>query len=337
MVAIQGKVCVKKYFWILILSLTLMLIGAPASGMQETFDRNIENAVIVSSMDPDDSQIRDFERWGPSWTNPRNYYDWYRARKDFNGERLLFWASGLSLLEQRGKIVNDPVQGKVLRVKYPSGKYGSKDSGVAFPWILSGKYEELVLSYRVKFQEHFQFTTSGKLPGLCGATDEIGCFRYTGGNPPNGDDGFSVRVVWLNGEGSVGTYVYHANQIGTYGDIFQWKRSNGDPIRFIPGQWYTIELRVVLNDPGVANGYAKAWLDGEFVSHADGLLFRNDSAAGRSIRVNEMYFNTFHGGNKSSDSPSQTQYAYFDDFKLYIYRILPVEPSSLVKKPLEVD
>ena len=79
-----------------------------------------------------------------------NYYYWYRARKDFNGERVLFWASGLSMLEKRGKIENAPVQGKVLRVKYPSGKYGSKDSGVAFPWIFQGKYDELTLTYRVR-------------------------------------------------------------------------------------------------------------------------------------------------------------------------------------------
>jgi hypothetical protein len=134
--------------------------------------------------------------------------------------------------------------------------------------------------------------------------------------------------VWLNAEGAVGTYVYHANQKGTYGDVFQWKDANGDPVRLVPGQWHSIQLRVVLNDPGVANGFAEAWLDGEYVSRAEGLLFRNDTATGRSIQINEVYFVTFHGGNKSSDAPSQTQYAYFDDFKLNIYRILPVNEAN---------
>ena len=334
---LKTQVPVNKMVWSLIFGIILALCSTPVLGIQEVTAQNNRVDLVIPEMEPDDAWIRNFERWNPTWTNPGNYYNWYRVRKDFNGERLLFWASGLSFLEQRGKIVNDSVQGKVLRVKYPSGKYGSKDSGVAFPWILKGKYEELNLSYRVKFQEGFQFTTSGKLPGLCGATDEIGCFRYTGGNPPNGDDGFSVRVVWLTGDGSIGTYVYHADQEGTYGDIFRWTHSNGDLVHLIPGQWYTIELRVVLNDPGVANGYAEAWLDGEYVSRADGLLFRNDTTAGRSIKINEMYFNTFHGGNKSSDAPPQTQYAYFDDFSLYIYRALPVEPPSPVKKPIQVD
>ena len=327
----------RKVFWIFVLCLLFASNSVPAMGLEEGVNLNTEVPTQFINLHPDDAKIRNFERWNPTWLNSGNYYNWYRVRKDFNGDRVLFWASGLSALEKRGKIVNDSSQGKVLRVKYPSGKYGSKDSGVAFPWILKGKYEDLTLSYRVKFQDGFQFTTSGKLPGLCGATDEIGCFRYTGGNPPNGDDGFSVRVVWLNGDGLVGTYVYHAAQAGKYGDIFQWKYPNGEAAKLIPGQWYTIELRVVLNDPGIANGYAEAWLNGKFVSRAEGLLFRNDSPSGRSLRINEMYFNTFHGGNKSSDAPSQTQYAYFDDFKLFIFRALPVETPLPTVKPIQVD
>jgi len=334
---IQLRAILKRITWVVILSLIITLNSTPALGMQEIGRRDTWSETAVPVLHSDDSWMRNFERWNPTWTNRGNYYNWYRARKDFNGERVLFWASGLSVLEQRGKIVNDPVQGKVLRVKYPTGKYGSKDSGVAFPWILRGKYEELTLTYRVKFESGFQFTTSGKLPGLCGAVDEIGCFRYTDGNPPNGDDGFSVRVVWLKADGSVGTYVYHANQKGTYGDIFQWSHSDGNPVYLIPGQWHTIQLRVVLNDPGVANGYAEAWLDGEYVSRAEGLLFRNNSSAGRSLKVNEMYFNTFHGGNKSSDAPSQTQYAYFDDFKLTIYQAQQIEEALPVAEPIEFD
>jgi len=327
----------KKILFVLLFTLLFSISSTTALGMESISNLDEGPAPQVPTLHPDDAKVRNFERWNPTWTNRGNYYNWYRARKDFNGERVLFWASGLSVFEKRGKIENDLVQGKVLRVKYPSGKFGSKYSGVVFPWILRSKYDELTLSYRVKFQDGFQFTTSGKLPGLCGATDEIGCFRYTGGNPPNGDNGFSVRVVWLKGDGSVGTYVYHANQEEKYGDIFQWTHSNGEAVKLTPGLWHTIELRVVLNDPGVANGYAEAWLDGEFVSRADALLFRNDTPSGRSIKINEMYFNTFHGGNKSSDAPSQTQYAYFDDFKLYIFRTMPVNDSAPLKDLQKVE
>ncbi|MGH7676312.1 MAG: polysaccharide lyase, partial [Gemmatimonadales bacterium] len=253
---------------------------------------------------------------GPSFFNPGNSYTWSRARSDFNGWRALFWASGLSVFDRRARIINGGAQGKVLRVTYPAGKFGSAESGVSFPWLLAGRYEELRLGYRVKFENGFLFTTSGKLPGVCGANDDLGCFRYTGGNKPRGDDGFSVRVVWLNAEGLMGSYVYHADQASEFGDVFVWQHSNGDPVHLTRDQWHVIVLRVRLNDPGVPNGQVEAWLDGEPVSLVTHLRFRDGSEAGRRIRINEVYFNTFHGGRHPSDAPAQTQHAFFDDLQL---------------------
>lgn len=278
----------------------------------------LEPVIVSTRLHGDDAWRRDFERWRPNFFNRGNYYIWPRARDDFNGHRWLFYAIGLSIFERRGRIVSDAGTGRALRVKYPAGKYGARDSGVTFPWSLRGSYEELTLEYRVKFADNFRFTTSGKLPGLCGANDRLGCFRYTGGNKPNGDDGFSVRIVWLNDDGLMGTYVYHAGQAGEFGDIFVWRHGDGTDVHLERGVWHDLRLRVRLNDPGVANGQAEAWLDGERVSLATGLLFRDGSAAGRRITINEMYFNTFHGGRRPSDAPNQTQYAYYDDFQLVL-------------------
>jgi len=268
---------------------------------------------------PDDAWTRTFERWQPHFFNPANLYVWSRARADFNGWRPLFWASGLSVFEKRARIVEAAEEGNALRVKYPAGRFGSAESGVTFPWLLRGRYEDLVLSYRVRFEDGFLFTTSGKLPGICGANDDLGCFRYTGGHRPNGDDGFSVRPVWLNAEGvvgAVGSYVYHAGQAGDFGDIFVWRDWSGQPVRLVPGQWHTLEIRVWLNTPGITDGVVEGLLDGEPVSLESGFLFRNDTDAGRAIRINEVYFNTFHGGRHPSDAPAQTQYADFDDLQL---------------------
>jgi hypothetical protein len=266
---------------------------------------------------PDDAWVRTFERWRPDLLNPRNEYTWLRARSDFNGWRPLFWAAGLSVLERRGRIVSTAEQGRVLRVTYPAGKFGSAESGVSFPWLLSGRYEELLLSYRVRFDEGFLFTTTGKLPGVCGANDDLGCYRYTGGNRPHGDDGFSVRPVWLDADGLAGSYVYHAGQAGEFGDIFVWQHANGEPVRFVRGQWHTLQVRVRLNQPGIADGEVEAWLDEEPVSLVSHMLFRNDSARGRDIRINEVYFNTFHGGRHPEDAPARTQHAFFDGLRLF--------------------
>ncbi len=312
--------------------LALIMTSSPGVtfGMQKGSNLASDFYTGNPSLHPDDAKVRDFERWLPTQYNPWNYYIWPMARKDFNGKRPLFWAAGLSLLERRGKIIQTQEQSNVLRVKYPANKYGSANSGASFPWILKKEYEELSLRYRIMFQDGFEFTTSGKLPGLCGTTDTIGCFRYTGGNKPNGDEGFSVRVVWLNGDGTLGSYVYHANQQGKYGVIFVWEHKDGQPVHINPGEWHTIQLRVRLNDPGKANGEVEAWFDGERVSFANNLLFRNDSENGRRIKINEMYFSSFHGGNKQKDAPSQTQYTYFDDFELNLCDT----PPKPVKTPI---
>jgi hypothetical protein len=265
----------------------------------------------------DDAWTRTFERWRPDFLNPGNDYTWFRARSDFGGWRPLFWASGLSVLERRGRIVSAPGRRNVLRVRYPAGRYGSAESGVSFPWLLEGRYQELTLRYLVRFEDGFQFTTSGKLPGICGANDDLGCYRYTGGHPPNGDDGFSARPVWLDAEGLVGSYVYHAGQAGEFGDIFVWHDASGLPVRFVRGRWHALQLRVKVNDPGIPNGEVEASFDDQPVSLVSHLLFRNDSEGGRAIRINEVYFNTFHGGRHPEDAPAQTQYAYFDELQLF--------------------
>lgn len=282
--------------------------------------------VAAQALERDDTWTRTFERWRADLLNPGNYYTWSRARSDFGGWRPLFWAAGLSLVEKRGRIVSAAERGNVLRVKYPAGKFGSAESGVSFPWLLAGRYQELTLRYLVRFDDGFLFTTTGKLPGLCGANDDLGCYRYTGGNPPNGDDGFSVRPVWLDSDGLVGSYVYHAGQADEFGDIFVWHDAGGLPVRFVRGRWHALQLRVKLNDPGIPNGEVEAWLDDQPVSLVSHLVFRNDSDAGRGIRIGEVYFNTFHGGRRPEDAPAQTQYASFDELRLF--PAPHVEPES---------
>jgi hypothetical protein len=73
---------------------------------------------------------------------------------------------------------------------------------------------------------------------------------------------------------------------------------------------------VRLNEPGIPNGEVEASFDDEPVSLVSHMLFRNDTEPGRAIRINEVYFNTFHGGRHPEDAPARTQYADFDDLQL---------------------
>lgn len=219
------------------------------------------------------------------------------------------WHLGLN--ENRASIVDESGRGKVLQVTYPGGAYGSAGA-VAFMTDLdfSGQaqsYDELYLSYEVKFSKGFEFVRGGKLPGLCGYnnTQTVGSGCNTGGGYPTGYDGWSARVMWREG-GALENYMYHSKQTHFYGDDEYWQKLA------TPGSWHHFQHRVVMNDPGVANGIMQAWLDGELVLDMHDVEYRKTA----DIGINLFYFSTFYGGNDSSWAPSKDQMTYFDNFKI---------------------
>ncbi len=218
----------------------------------------------------------------------------------------------LGFVQGRVDVVTDAERGNALRVTYPANKYGAAGaaaflSDVEFSLDLPKSYEELYVSYDVKFAEGFDFVRGGKLPGLCGYDNTLtatsGC--NTGGWFPDGYDGWSARGMWRE-DGKLENYVYHAGQTNYYGDDEYWG-ANAEP-----GQWHRIQHRVVLNTPGVANGILEAWLDGKKVLSEEKFLFRKTA----DIGVNLFYFSTFYGGNDASWAPSEDQHVFFDNFRI---------------------
>lgn len=221
------------------------------------------------------------------------------------------WHMGFD--EGRVKIItDDAAHGNVMQVTYPAGAYGSAGApaflvDVQFDSNSPKSYDELYLSYDIKFADNFEFVHGGKLPGLCGASidqaPETGC--NTGGGYPSGYDGWSTRGMWRQ-NGALENYVYHAGQTNYYGDDLFWG-SNGSR-----GQWHRIQQRVVLNTPGVADGIIETWLDGKKVLSVTDMLYRKTGAIG----INLFYFSTFYGGNDPSWAPSSDQTAFFDNFRI---------------------
>lgn len=86
-----------------------------------------------------------------------------------------------------------------------------------------------------------------------------------GGSPPTGDDGWSVRIFSrgpvADGGVSLGAYVYHLDQSGDFGSLWQWPDSA--PI----GRWFRLDSYVRLNSvtDGSADrdGVLRMWLDGD--------------------------------------------------------------------------
>ncbi len=210
----------------------------------------------------------------------------------------------------RASIVSglDAYEGKSLRILYPANEAGPlgdnppfTGSGAQWFWDLGGSFNEMILEYKVKFAADFDFVLGGKLPGLVGGT------ANTGGNVPDGMDGWSARMMWENDSDAI-HYVYHPDQPGTFGDIMPW--NVGGQRKFVPGVWHTIRQRVVMNTPTQNDGTIQGWFDGELAFDRQDIRFRDTD----TFAIDTMYFSTFFGGSGATFAPLKDESIFFDDF-----------------------
>ena len=214
------------------------------------------------------------------------------------------WVSGLDSV--RAEIVAGAAAyaGRSLRLKYPANTFGPGAQAIQAWVALPKSYEELFVSYRIRFERGFDFVLGGKLPGLSGGKGN------TGGEKPTGLDGWSGRMMWRAG-GSAVQYVYHPDQPRHWGQDFPYRRN------FSPGQWHTVEHRFVMNTPGEKDGVLQAWFDDDQVLDVDTLRFRDVNA----FAIDQFYFSTFFGGDNDTWAPTRDQYITFDDFFIAATRI----------------
>ncbi|TVS20950.1 MAG: hypothetical protein EA424_01385 [Planctomycetaceae bacterium] len=228
----------------------------------------------------------DFDR------TPLGEYTESHARQDWPG---LQWFA----FRGRGTIVEDALgrAKRSLRIAYPEDSVGPGQGGGQFRVQLPPR-EEYFLSYRVKFEEDFDFRLGGKLPGLCGGR------ANTGGNRPTGD-GWSARYMWGR-EGHLRVYLYHMNQRSKYGDSLSLN------VHAVPGEWHQLTQRIKVNHPERSDGELQVWFDGQQVLFRDDIQYRNIDNA----QVDTFYFSTFHGGNSDQWAPQHDSYARFDAFRI---------------------
>jgi hypothetical protein len=172
--------------------------------------------------------------------------------------------------------------------------------------------ESLYFRYYVQFEEGFDFRLGGKLPGLMGGGDS---WKRSGGNQPDGTNGWTLRLMWQK-EGKAVVYAYLPE--GTAYNRTSWGTSIPLNIRFQPGEWHRIEQLVRVNTIGKADGQLTVWIDGEKVLYLDDVIYRtSDTPAGTP---GGFYFSTFHGGNSQDWAPEKTSHARFGGLLLAIPR-----------------
>lgn len=191
-----------------------------------------------------------------------------------------------------------------MRVTYPAGsvspsatrEHDAPEGGMqVFLPLVSDPPDSAHLRYWVRFPENFEFVKGGKLPGLYGGTE------VSGGEEPDGTDGFSTRLMWRSdGEGEV--YLYAPDESGTSLGRGKWT--------FPRGTWTCVEQRVVLNDPEGEDGSVTVWVDGTEVFQEKGMRYRSVD----DLHVEGIFFSTFYGGADPSWAPSADQHADFAGF-----------------------
>lgn|GEM_PF-623921 len=229
--------------------------------------------------------------------SPVGTYTDDRVRADWQGTR---WANTNGRVE-----VQDEAGNRYLRVSFPQGGVGPGNGGaqwmVDFAPFRGRTFERLYVSYRVRFRPGFDFVQGGKLPGLVGGA------ANTGGDRPNGSDGWSGRMMWRR-EGAAVQYLYHPDQPGTYGEDLDWTVAGAGG--FTAGEWITVEHLIVMNTPGQRDGLVRGWYNGVPALERTGLRFRDVG----SFAIDGFFFSTFFGGSGPEWAPTRDEYIDFDDF-----------------------
>ncbi|MDF7822748.1 hypothetical protein P4B35_01880 [Pontiellaceae bacterium B12227] len=195
-------------------------------------------------------------------------------------------------------VVENGSQGKVLRISYPEGGVGPQETGSHFVLNLPPA-DEYELSYKVMFEQGFDFRLGGKLPGLTSGGE-----KYTGGIHPTKGEGWSARFMWREG-GSAELYLYYVDNKSEWGDQHPF-----EGVVMQTGRWYEFRQRIRLNAPDGKDGRIQAWLDGKKVVDLKGLRLR----IGELGEIDAFYFSTFHGGQTPEFAPMNDSFARFDDF-----------------------
>jgi hypothetical protein len=226
------------------------------------------------------------------------------ALEDFLGNGLRYSEDGSFGLDI-SQLVDEPDApgGELLRTFYPVGSASrgteGPEGGMQAYLRLPGPAEVLDLTYQVRFPAGFAFVKGGKLPGLYGGTGN------SGGEIPDGSDGFSTRYMWrADGAGEVYAYLPSSEEHGTSLGRGCWS--------FPPGAWTTIRQRVQLNTPDEEDGRISVWQDDRLVLDRGELEFRTTEG----LQIDGLFFSTFFGGNDSSWASPVDQHVDFAEFTL---------------------
>src|SRR5262245_22998568 len=217
----------------------------------------------------------------------------------------------------------EPLQGRALRVLIPKGTNNGMNVLYKFAKQTGSEPEEVYMRYYLRFCGDWQTIQGGKLPGIAGTYGDAGW----GGRKVDGTDGWSARGSFnvapapgnpLAGRIPIGSYVYHADMPGDYGDIWIWVDGYGGELA--KDRWYCLEQYVKLNTPGQKDGVLRAWVDGRLAFEKTDVRYRNVA----KLKIETVWMNIYHGGKLPTD---RDVHAYIDHVVIARQYIGPMAKS----------
>jgi hypothetical protein len=204
----------------------------------------------------------------------------------------------------------DSLQGKALRSRLAEGTNTALNTLWKFGKQTGAEPEETYFRYYLRLGDDWNQTVQGgKLPGISGTYGVAGW----GGRKSDGRNGWSARGTFfqtipagnpLAGLHPIGTYCYHADMAGFYGDCWLWPMGYRGFLE--NNRWYCIEQYLHLNTPGEKDGILKAWVDGRLAFEKTDIRFRLDDR----LKIEQIWMNVYHGGKKPSP---RDQHVYIDN------------------------
>jgi hypothetical protein len=154
----------------------------------------------------------------------------------------------------------------------------------------------------------------GKRPGgITGRQANTSYAAGWGGRTTNGANGWSARGGYseevpfgnnpFEGYTPFTTYLYHADQVGQYGDAILWNKTPNGLIK--KGQWHSIEQHVKMNtrdgknikgSSGAKDGIVRGWVDGRLVFEKNNVRFTDMDY----INIDVADFGLYYGGVKNT-------------------------------------
>lgn len=205
----------------------------------------------------------------------------------------------------------EPLHGKALRVRIAEGSNSALNTLYKFNPETGSEPEEIYFRYYLRLGADWnQSIEGGKMPGISGTYGIAGW----GGRKSDGRNGWSARGLFqrtvpegdnpMAGLTPIGTYCYHADMKGQYGDNFIWR--DGYRGYLETNRWYCVEHYVKLNTPGEKDGILRGWIDGRPAFEKIDLRYRLVD----KLRIEQVWMNIYHGGKEPSP---YDQHAFIDN------------------------